>query len=252
MLRAITYTVYIFLFAPILVTIVLAFNSSPYGGFPMTGISLQWFKSLLNNERVLEALYSSFWLALTAASVSTILGIMASFVIVRRKILGRGAFTLLLVSPLLVPEVVTAVGLLLFAFLVGIKMNVFILLTGHVLLTLPYVSLLAQSRIVGLKREHEEAAASLGAPPIDIFKRITLPLLVPTIVSAFALAAIVSFDNITATLFWKPAGFETLPTQIYSMMRNSISPELNAVAAVIVLITTAVPSAVILIARRSR
>ncbi|WP_250973101.1 ABC transporter permease [Agrobacterium rosae] len=218
----------------------------------MTGISLQWFKSLLNNERVLEALYSSFWLALTAASVSTILGIMASFVIVRRKILGRGAFTLLLVSPLLVPEVVTAVGLLLFAFLVGIKMNVFILLTGHVLLTLPYVSLLAQSRIVGLKREHEEAAASLGAPPIDIFKRITLPLLVPTIVSAFALAAIVSFDNITATLFWKPAGFETLPTQIYSMMRNSISPELNAVAAVIVLITTAVPSAVILIARRSR
>ncbi|MGV1963684.1 ABC transporter permease [Agrobacterium sp. 22-222-1] len=252
MLRAIAYTVYIFLFAPILVTILLAFNSSPYGGFPMTGISLQWFKSLLNNERVLEALYSSFWLALTAASVSTILGIMASFVIVRRKILGRGAFTLLLVSPLLVPEVVTAVGLLLFTFLVGIKMNVFILLIGHVLLTLPYVSLLAQSRIVGLKREHEEAAASLGAPPIDIFKRITLPLLVPTIVSAFALAAIVSFDNITATLFWKPAGFETLPTQIYSMMRNSISPELNAVAAVIVLITTAVPSAVILIARRSR
>lgn len=252
MLRAITYAVYGFLFAPIIVTVLLAFNSSPYGGFPMTGFSLQWFTALLNNERLLEALYNSFLLALGAATVSTVLGIMAAFVIVRRKIVGRGAFTLLLVSPLLIPEVVTAVGLLLFAFMLGIRMNVFILLIGHVLLTLPYVSLLAQSRIVGLKRQHEEAAGSLGAPPIDIFKRVTLPLLVPTIISAFALAAIVSFDNITATLFWKPAGFETLPTQIYSMMRNSISPELNAVAAVIVLITTAIPAVAILIARRSR
>ena len=115
------------------------------------------------------------------------------------------------------------------------------LLIGHVVLTLPYVLLIVQARLVGIKREYEEAARSLGANPVQTFFQITLPLLMPAVFAGALFAFTISFDNITATIFWRPSGRETVPTQIFGMLRNSISPEINALGFVMIVITVGVP-----------
>lgn len=241
MIRIITVLVYLFLFLPILVTIALAFNASEFGGFPFTAFSLRWFRVLFTNDRLLTSLLNSSILALSSAAISTLFGLLASLAIVRYRLKGSALFSAMLLLPVLIPEVVIAVGLLLLVFMLGLRMNFAILLVGHVIITLPYVALLVQSNIVGLKMSLEEAALSLGARPISVFRRITLPLLLPSIGASFLLSATISFDNITATLFWRPGGFETLPTQIYSMLRNSVTPELNAIATIMILVTALIP-----------
>jgi spermidine/putrescine transport system permease protein len=119
--------------------------------------------------------------------------------------------------------------------------NFLLLLLGHVIFTLPFVVLVVQARLVGIKKEYEDAAKSLGASPIQTFFQITLPLLMPAVAAGMLFAFTISFDDITGTLFWKPAGVETVPTQIFAMLRNSISPEINALGTVMIIITVALP-----------
>ena len=117
-----------------------------------------------------------------------------------------------------------------------------LLLLGHILLALPYVVLVVQARLIGIRRVYEEAALSLGAnAAVDTFREITLPLLMPAVVAGVLLAFTISFDNITASLFWRPAGVETMPTQILSMLKISISPEINALGTVMILVTVGLP-----------
>ncbi|KAJ0338191.1 hypothetical protein COL154_014268 [Colletotrichum chrysophilum] len=125
-----------------------------------------------------------------------------------------------------------------------------LLLFGHVIFTLPFVLLVVQARLVGIKREYEEAALSLGAGPIQTFFQITFPLLMPAIFAGLLFAFTISFDDITGTMFWKPGGVETVPTQIYAMLRNSISPEINALGTVMIVLTVALPLVGMAIARQ--
>ena len=117
--------------------------------------------------------------------------------------------------------------------------------------TLPFVILVVQARLVGIKREMEEAALSLGASPLQTFFEITLPLLAPAIFAGMLFAFTISFDDITGTLFWKPGGVETVPTQIFAMLRNSISPEINALGTVMIVLTVGLPLLGAAIARRT-
>jgi spermidine/putrescine transport system permease protein len=116
-----------------------------------------------------------------------------------------------------------------------------ILLLGHILISLPYVVLVVQARLIGVKRVYEEAAMSLGASRMQTFFTITFPLLLPAVIAGALFAFTISFDNITATVFWRPPGTETVPTQIYGMLRNSISPEINALGTVMIIITVGIP-----------
>jgi spermidine/putrescine transport system permease protein len=236
-----TVLVYVFMFAPIIAVILLSFNSSRFGGFPMTGFSLQWYGKLAENEAVVRAFTTSLWIGVLTAAICTVLGIMAALALVRYEFPGKHWINALIVGPVLVPETVLGVGLLLTNRWIGSKPNFILLLCGHILLSLPYVVLVVQARLIGVKRVYEEAAMSLGANRFETFREITLPLIMPAVFAGLLLAFTISFDNVTASVFWRPAGVETMPTQILSMLKVSISPEVNALGALMILITVGVP-----------
>ncbi|WP_026757505.1 ABC transporter permease [Sediminimonas qiaohouensis] len=241
LLRGWTVLVYLFMFLPVAVVVLLSFNASQFGSFPMTGFSFRWFVELANNDAILRAFQTSFVLGLMTAAISTTLGVLASLALVRYRVPGSNYISTLLIAPILVPEVVLAVALLLFLNFLGINKSFTLLLFGHVIFTLPFVILVVQARLVSIKRDIEEAAMSLGASPRQTFFQITLPLMLPAVLAGALFAFTISFDDITGTLFWKPGGVETVPTQIFAMLRNSISPEINALGTVMILLTVGLP-----------
>jgi len=236
-----TLCVYIFMFAPIVATVILSFNSSMFGGFPMTGFSLQWYAKLLENERVLGAFRTSLWIALITAVVTTAVGMVTAFALTRFEFPGKQTLGTLVILPALVPETILGVGLLVLIKAVDQPRTLLLLVLGHILLAVPYVVLIAQARMVGIRRVYEEAALSLGASRLSTFREITLPLLVPAVVAGALLAFTISFDNTSASLFWRPAGVETMPTQILSMLKISNSPEINALGTVMIVVTVGIP-----------
>ncbi|PBB66353.1 spermidine/putrescine ABC transporter permease [Mesorhizobium sp. WSM4312] len=237
----VTVCVYIFMFAPIVATVILSFNASMFGGFPMTGFSLQWYVKLMANEPVLAAFRTSLWIALVTAAVTTAIGVVTSFALVRFEFRGKQALSTLVILPALVPETILGVGLLVLIKAVDQPRTMLLLVLGHILLAVPYVVLITQARMVGIRRVYEEAALSLGASRFSSFREITLPLLIPAVIGGALLAFTISFDNTSASLFWRPAGVETMPTQILSMLKISISPEINALGTVMILVTVGIP-----------
>ncbi|MDG4877008.1 ABC transporter permease [Mesorhizobium sp. WSM4935] len=237
----VTLCVYIFMFAPIVATVILSFNASMFGGFPMTGFSLQWYAKLMNNDAVLTAFRTSLWIALVTAAVTTAIGVVTAFALVRFEFRGKQALSTLVILPALVPETILGVGLLVLIKAIDQPRTMLLLVLGHILLAVPYVVLIAQARMVGIRRVYEEAALSLGASRFSSFREITLPLLIPAVVGGALLAFTISFDNTSASLFWRPAGVETMPTQILSMLKISISPEINALGTVMILVTVGIP-----------
>jgi spermidine/putrescine transport system permease protein len=241
LIQLVTVLVYLFMFAPIIAVVVLSFNASQFGGFPMTGLSFHWYAKLMQNEGVVRAFYTSLWIGTVTAIVCTVLGVMAALALVRYEFPGKQWVNSLIVGPVLVPETVLGVGLLLANRWIGSKPNFILLLCGHVLLSLPYVVLVVQARLIGVKRVFEEAAMSLGANRLQTFKEVTLPLIMPAVFAGLLLAFTISFDNVTASVFWRPPGVETMPTQILSMLKVSISPEVNALGTLMILVTVGVP-----------
>ncbi|MDG4884086.1 ABC transporter permease [Mesorhizobium sp. WSM4884] len=237
----VTLCVYIFMFAPIAATVILSFNASMFGGFPMTGFSLQWYGKLMANEAVLAAFRTSLWIALVTAVATTAIGVVTSFALVRFEFPGKQTLSTLVILPALVPETILGVGLLVLIKAVDQPRTLLLLVLGHILLAVPYVVLITQARMVGIRRVYEEAALSLGASRFSSFREITLPLLIPAVVAGALLAFTISFDNTSASLFWRPAGIETMPTQILSMLKISISPEINALGTVMILVTVGIP-----------
>lgn len=237
----VTLLVYVFLFAPIVATVVLSFNASMFGGFPMTGFSLRWYGKLLENAQVIAAFKTSLWIAVVTATVATLVGVVTALALVRFEFRGKEVLGTLVILPALVPETILGVGLLILIKSVDQPRTLSILVLGHILLALPYVVLIAQARMVGVRRVYEEAAMSLGASRLATFREITLPLLIPAVVAGGLLAFTISFDNTSASLFWRPAGVETMPTQILSMLKTSISPEVNALGTVMIVMTVGIP-----------
>jgi spermidine/putrescine transport system permease protein len=239
--KAFSVLVYLFMFAPIAVTVLLSFNASQFGGFPIRGFSLHWFGVLLQNDIVLRAFRLSLLIGSLTAVICTVLGILAAMALVRYEFPGKEWVNAVLIAPVLIPETVLAVGLLLFLRWMQQPRTFLLMLLGHVMMSLPYVVLVVQARLIGIKRVYEEAALTLGANRIHTFREITLPLLMPAVLAGVLLAFTISFDNVTATLFWRPPGIETLPTQIYSMLHTSISPEINALGTLMIAITVGLP-----------
>ena len=250
LVRIWTLLVYLFMFLPVAVVVLLSFNASQFGSFPMTGLSFRWFVELAQNEAILRAFRVSIVLGLLTAIISTTIGVLASLALVRYRVPGANLISTALIAPILVPEVVLAVALLLFLNFLSVNKSFTLLLFGHVIFTLPFVILVVQARLVSIKRDVEEAALSLGASPIQTFFAVTLPLMLPAVLAGALFAFTISFDDITGTLFWKPGGVETVPTQIFAMLRNSISPEINALGTVMILLTVGLPLLGLAIMRR--
>lgn len=242
-IRLVTILVYLFLFGPIAVVTLLAFNPLEYGGFPMRGVTLRWFAALAQNKPILEAVRNSLILGGLTTLISTSVGLAASLAIVRHDFPGKQAVTTLLTAPILVPQVVLGVAVLLFLRSVGMTTSFGVLLLGHVIITLPFVILVVQARLYAVPRIYEDAAMTLGASRWHAFKDVTLPLLGPAVIAGALFAFTISFDDITATLFWKPVNMETVPTQILAMLRLAVSQEINALGLAMILFNVALPLA---------
>jgi spermidine/putrescine transport system permease protein len=241
LIRLYTFLVYAFMFAPIVAVIILSFNPQQFGSFPMEGFSFNWYLKLAHNRTILGAFKNSLILGSLTAICVTLIGIPASMAFVRYNFPAKNTFNTLLLTPIMIPEVVLGVALLLFIRWLQQPKSFALLLIGHVVLTLPYVLLVVQARLVGIKREYEEAALVLGANGLQTFREITLPLLMPAILAGMLFAFTISFDDVTATLFWATARNQTVPVKIFGMLRNSISPEINALGAVMIVLTISTP-----------
>lgn len=248
-LAAWTLVVFVFMLAPVLVVVALAFNSSPSSTFPITGVTLKWFGELVADGEIGTSVRTSLALAGLASVSATVVGVAAAYALTRLRFAGRDAVQVMLSVPILVPHIVLGVGLLLAFRLLGLGKSFTLLVIGHVAITLPFVILTTTHRLRAIPPNIEEAARTLGASPLQAFTAITLPLAMPAIASALVFAFMSSFDEVTATLFWLPPNVETVQSRIMAMLQYSVDQRINALATVLISSSVGLALATLMIGR---
>jgi len=233
-----------FLYVPILSMIVYSFNASRLVTVWDSAHSptLVWYSELFRNDEIMDAAGLSFRIAAVNATGAVILGTLAAFALERfRRFRGRGLFSLLTTAPMVLPEVITGLSLLLLFVvlepLIGARGATTITI-AHMTFSMAYAIVVIQARLATVDRSLEEAAMDLGARPLKVFAVITLPLIAPAIASAWVLSFILSWDDIVITSFVSGPGSTTLPQYVFSKVRLGVSPDINALATILVLIVS--------------
>jgi putrescine transport system permease protein len=223
-----------FLYAPILVLVVYSFNASAlvtvWGGF-----STRWYGVLLADRPLIEAAWVSLRVALLASLIATTLGTLAALALERHgRFAGRGLFTGLVYAPMVMPEVITGLSLLLLFVGIGLDRGIATIVVAHATFGTGFVAVVVAARLKGLDRALEEAAADLGAGPVRVFWSITLPLLAPALAAGFLLAFTLSLDDLVIASFVSGPGATTLPMRLYSQVRLGVNPEINAASTLLI------------------
>jgi putrescine transport system permease protein len=223
-----------FLYAPIAILVVYSFNASRlvtvWGGW-----STRWYAALLEDRAMIDAAVVSLGIALVSAALATVLGTMAALALTRlTRFRGRFAFAAMIYAPLVMPEVITGLSLLLLFVAIDLDRGFFTVTIAHTTLTMCFVTVIVQSRLAGFDRSLEEAAMDLGCPPGRTFLAITLPLIMPGVVAGFLLAFSLSLDDLVIASFTTGPGATTLPIRIYSEVRLGVKPEINAICAILI------------------
>jgi putrescine transport system permease protein len=223
-----------FLYLPIVILVIYSFNASRlvtvWGGW-----STRWYVELFNDPAMLSAAWMSLRVGLVSATLATALGTLAALALSRGGgFRGRAMFTGMLHAPLVMPEVITGLSLLLLFVAVNAERGFWTVTAAHTTLTMCFVSIIVQSRLSGLDRSLEEAAMDLGCSPVRAFVAVTLPLILPSIAAAWMLAFTLSLDDLVIASFTTGPGSSTLPIRIYSEVRLGVKPQINAVCALIV------------------
>jgi putative spermidine/putrescine transport system permease protein len=240
MLRLVCWLVYAFLLAPLLVVIGASLNAGGFLTFPPQGLSLRWYIVFLHNDVFLSAIRTSLLVAAISSACSLAIGTAATLYYVRHAKRWREPMRIALLSPLLLPDILTAIALLFFFYAIGIPRGMAGLVIGHVLITLPFVFLNVLPSLEGLDPAWELAARSLGAGPFTRFRRITLPLIKPGLIAGGLFAFIVSFDTFSISFMLKGIGTSTLPIQLYDYLRMNFTPEAAAVSTFGIVLTLGV------------
>lgn len=230
--RCLLALVLLFLYAPILVMVVMAFNASDLYELPFDA-TLHWFRALGNDDKLIDASRNSVVVAVVTSAMATTLGGMAALALSRRTFRGKSLLQLLLLPPIAIPWLITGTAMLVFFFWTGIGRGLHAMILGHVALAIPYVVVVVGTGLASLRADLEEAAMSLGATPLRAFRTVTLPLLAPSLVAAALFAFAISLDQFVISYFLATPGFATLPVQIYSSIRQGFTPEINAVATIL-------------------
>lgn len=222
-----------FLYLPIAILIIFSFNKSKlvtvWGGF-----STQWYASALSNAALLDGARVSFMVAAVSATVATLLGLLAALVMVRmRRFRGRKLFMGLLAAPMVMPEVVMGVSMLLMFVTLGIVRGPLTITLAHATFTMCFAAVILQSRLTELDPSLEEAARDLGCPPATAFLKVALPNILPALISAWLLSFTLSLDDLVISSFTTGPGASTLPMKIYSQIKFGVTPEINAVSTMI-------------------
>jgi putrescine transport system permease protein len=232
---------YAFFYVPIASMIFYSFNKSRlatvWGGF-----STEWYGKLLDNQQVLDAAWLSLRIAFVSATVATILGTMAGMALARfARFRGRTLFSGLVSAPLVMPEVITGISLVLFFIalngMIGWPTRGFTTITlAHITFSLSYVTVVVQSRLASMDRAVEEAAMDLGSKPLRVLFDVTLPIIAPAIIAGWLLSFTLSLDDVVITAFTNGPGSTTLPLYIFSKVRLGVTPDMNALATIIVVL----------------
>jgi putrescine transport system permease protein len=223
-----------FLYAPIAILIVYSFNASRlvtvWGGW-----SLRWYAALLEDRAMIDAALASLGVAFASAALATVLGTLAALALARiARFRGRLLFAAMIYAPLVMPEVITGLSLLLLFVAIDLDRGFLTIIIAHTTLTMCFVTVIVQSRLVGFDRSLEEAAMDLGCPPGRTFMTITLPLIMPAVIAGFLLAFSLSLDDLVIASFTTGPGATTLPIRIYSEVRLGVKPEINAVCTIFI------------------
>ncbi|UPJ26364.1 ABC transporter permease [Bradyrhizobium sp. CW1] len=243
--------VLLFLVAPILVIIPLSFNSVPFFTYPMPGLSLRWYEEFFLTQRWQGALYNSLFVAVSVTLLSTFLGTLAALGLSRPHFPWRTPVMSVLISPIIVPVVITGVGMYFFYADVGLLNTFAALILAHTTLATPFVVITVCATLTGFDHSLTRAAAGLGAPPVTVFFKITLPLILPGVITGSLFAFITSFDEVVVALFVSSADQRTLPRVMFSGIRESISPTITAAATVLILFSLTMLTTIELLRRRS-
>lgn len=230
---------FLFILAPILIVIMASFTPRGYLEFPPQGLSLKWYAEVLSSWVWLRAFLISVSLAFVAATVTTFICFIAALVTTRRKVPAKSLFELLVQLPLLLPHAALAMALFSLVLFIGLRGTFMGLAIAHLIVVLPFV----YSPIVNGLRQHdlslEEAAMTLGADPVTTFRKVTLPMIRPALISAFLFSFIVSFDEVTVSVFLIGVDLTTLPVKILSDIQASASPAIAAVSTLLMCLTLA-------------
>jgi spermidine/putrescine transport system permease protein len=252
LIRLIALLVYIFLYLPIAVIVLMSFYPGVYMTFPLPGYSLRWYAEFFQDQLLIRALINSVGLGATAAILSALIGTPCALGVVRYNFPGKRFFNTFVLAPMIIPQIITGISLLILLNAVNLPKGYVYLIIGHVVLTLPYIVITVSSQLYGFPRELEEAALSLGANEMQTFFEITLPLIAPSILAGMLFAFTVSFQEFVATQAWATPSTYTLPIRIFGRIRDALTPEINVVGVLTVALSLGVATLVQIMSRRGQ
>lgn len=233
---------YAFLYAPLAVVVVYSFNDSTMNA-QWVGFTWKWYDILFNDEEMLTAAWNSLVVGLIASAVATLLGTMAGFALYKYR---PKVLPVLVLAPIAIPEILMGVSLLIFFVTINLTLGLVSITLAHIAFCVGFVAIVVRSRLSGLDESLVEAARDLGATPWQAFRRVTLPLIMPGVIAGALMAFTLSIDDFVITYFTAGADAMTLPLKIYTMVKVTVTPEVNAVSTLLMLLTLAL----ILIASR--
>ncbi len=240
------YLLYVFMYLPLAVVIAYSFNNSKYGT-AWKGFTLKWYESLINNEQALQAATNSLIIALSSTFFSTILGTLLGYGLSRYWFPAKKAASTIMYIPIVIPDILMAIALVIFYGLMREWLGIFELgmtsmIVAHITFQIAFVALIVKARMAGIDPALEEAAIDLGASRRQVFLKITLPLMLPGIIAAALLAFTLSLDDFVVSFFTSGPGSTTMPIMIYSSVKRGISPEINALSSLIMLVSACLVS----------
>jgi putative spermidine/putrescine transport system permease protein len=240
-LRGICGLIFVFLIGPILVIIPLSFNAEPYFTYPMPGYSLRWYQEIFGDspQSLLwqRSIVNSIIVGVSATFLATLLGTVAALGMTRAKFPLKGMVLAVLISPIIVPIVITAVGMFYFYAQVGLVSNLFGIILAHTALGAPFVVITVIATLVGFDNNLVRAGASLGANPVRVFLMVTLPLILPGVMSGALFAFATSWDELVVVLFLASTEQHTVPRRMWSGIREMISPTITAAATMLIVLS---------------
>ena len=228
--------VYLFLYAPIAILIVFSFNRGKQTAV-WEGGTLEWYRSLAANDLIQAAVRNSLIVGVVSTAAATVIGTLVALALGRHAFRGAGFTRSLLYLPIIIPEIVLGAALVTFFGVTAFRLSLWTVVIAHIVFCISYVAIVVRARLSGFDRSLEEAALDLGAGPWQTFWRVTLPLIMPGIVAGALLSFTISIDDYVITSFVAGVGATTLPLQIYSMLKVGVTPEVNAVSTLLLIVT---------------
>ena len=230
------FVVYAYLYIPIIILVTNSFNEDRYG-LSWKGFSWNWYERLFNNDTLIQAAFHSVTIAFFAATLATIVGGLTAIALYRYRFRGKQAVSGMLFIVMMSPDIVMAVSLLALFMVVGISLGFWSLLLAHVTFCLPYVTVTIFSRLNGFDARMLEAAKDLGASEVTILRKIILPLALPAVVSGWLLSFTISLDDVVVSSFVSGVSYEFLPLRIFSLVKTGVTPEVNALATIMIVLS---------------